>query len=476
MKIDAALRYNNSMVMNTVESEKKSLSVSEYITQLNRALNSHHSRIKGEVVSAKVAGSAIYYTIKDKVQEAKLDCMTWLNVYQANGIELKVGDEVVVTGAPEVYAPYGRFNFKANAIEYAGEGDLKRAFDKLKAKLEAEGLLDESRKRLMPALPKKIGIITSMYSGVVIHDFSSNLDRHGYKILTCDSKVEGKEAVLDVLAAVRTMSKQDIEALVILRGGGAAESFQAFNTESVVRAVAGFKVPVITGIGHEVDITLTQLVADIGASTPTAVAAVFNAQWEGLRNEIDVAEASTLGRLRSTLQEKKEFISDSSNSVLRSYEKQIASAQRVVSNASLRATSLFRNLSERVRDANAGLQSALGVMKTTLKAKSVYLSKAPLRLTNSLRAGITDVRGDVVSAGRNISRHQEQSVKNITTRLRGFSSIISSHDPARNLRLGYSLSYVNGKIIRQLGDVNAGDILTTRLSNGSLISEVKEVE
>jgi exodeoxyribonuclease VII large subunit len=464
------------MAMVTVEPITKSLSVSEYILQLNRSLSTQRGCIKGEVISVKVVGSAAYYTIKDKTQEAKLDCTTWMNVYRANGIDLKVGDEIVVTGAPEVYAPYGKFSFRANAIEYAGEGDLKRAFDKLKAKLEAEGLLDKARKRPMPVLSKKIGIITSMSSGVVIHDFISNLDRHGYKIITCDSKVEGKEAVLDILAAIRTMSKQDIEVLVIIRGGGAIESFQAFNTESVIRAVAGFKVPVVTGIGHDVDITLTQLVADIGVSTPTAVAAEFNSQWEGLRNKIDAAETSTLGRFKNILQEKARSIDNISDDVLRSYGKQMNAALKIVNDASLRVTYLFSNLSERVRTANSGLQSALGILKTTLRMKSTYLNKIPLKLVDAVKTDIISVQRDLTLASRTIRRSQTQSIKSADKRLKGCINMVSTHDPERNLRLGYSLSYVNGKLVRQLSDVDTGDTLTTRLLDGSLISEVKELK
>lgn len=456
--------------------EKKSLSVAEYIVQLNRALGTQQGRIKGEVISFKTSGSAVYYTIKDKTQEAKLDCMTWLNVYQANGIQLKVGDEIIVTGAPEIYAPYGRFNFKASAIEYAGEGDLKRAFEELKARLEAEGFLQESRKRALPYLPKKIGIITSMSSGVVIHDFSSNLDRHGYKILTCDSKVEGKEAVLDILAAIRTMAKQNIDVLVIIRGGGAPESFQAFNTESVVRAVAGFKVPVITGIGHEVDVTLSQLVADFGASTPTAVAATFNAQWEGLRSEIESAESGTLGRFQSLLHEKSRRIDDMSSAVIRGYDQQINAARKIISDASLKATSLFRTLATRVNAANAGLQAVLGTMRTTLRARRAYLDKLPTQLIGAMDTNLNQVSSGISNAGIRIASKQRQAISGSTRRLKDFGRLISVNDPARNLRLGYSLSYVNGKLARELSDVKVGDMLSTTLANGDLISEVKELK
>lgn len=464
------------MVDVAVETEKKSLSVAEYIVQLNKTLATQYGRIKGEVISVKTSGSAVYYTIKDKSQEAKLDCMTWLNVYQANGIQLKVGDEIIVTGAPEIYAPYGRFNFKASTIEYAGEGDLKRAFEQLKAQLEAEGLLEELRKRALPLLPKKIGIITSMSSGVVIHDFSSNLDRHGYKIITCDSKVEGKEAVLDILSAIRTMAKQDIEALVIMRGGGSPESFQAFNTESVVRAVAAFKVPVITGIGHEVDVTLTQLVADFGASTPTAVAAVFNAQWEGLRNDIEAAESSTLGRFRNLLNEKSRSINDMSSAVTRGYDKQMNGARKIISDASLKATSLFRNLANRVNAANAGLQAVLGTMRTTLRANRSYLNKVPPKLTATIDANLKQVSNRLSTAGARLAAKQRQAIIASDRRLKDFGRLIDVNDPARNLRLGYSLSYVNGKLARRLSDVKVGDTLSTTLASGHLISEVKELK
>lgn len=456
--------------------DKKASTVSEYAVQLNKALSSQPGRIKGEVVSIKVAGSSAYYTIKDGDGNAKLDCATWLNVYQANGIQLEVGDEIIVTGVPEFYAPFGRFSFRASAIEYAGEGDLKRAFEKLKAELEAEGLLDESRKRPMPFLPKKIGIITSMSSGVVIHDFMSNLDQHGYKIKTCDSKVEGKEAVLDLLAAIRTMSKQDIEVLVIIRGGGAIESFQSFNTESVVRAVASFKVPVITGIGHDVDVTLTQLVADIGSSTPTAVAEALNAQWDGLGSLIDDAYNRTLGRFRSALDERSRYIHQSGNDILRAYNRRLSTARKVISDASFKSTSLFRRLSKRVRDVSAALQGVMGTMRTTLRTKSLYLSSIPVKLTSSLQSDMNAVEKDLAQSGRSLARSQAIAVKAASKQLASLERAIAGHDPARNIRLGYSLSYINGKLARHVADVAPGDVIITKLTDGEFTSAVKEVK
>jgi len=463
-------------MVNTKELGLNSLSVAQYLYGLNKALAVQAGRIKGEVTSFNNSGKGVYFTIKDKTQDAKLDCSIWLNIYQANGINLKVGDEIIITGVPEVYAPYGRFSFRTTTIEYAGEGALKRAFDELKAKLSTEGLLGEDRKRALPLLPKKIGLITSMSSGVVIHDFSSNLDRHGYKIITCDSKVEGKEAVHDLLAAMKAMSKQDIEMLIIIRGGGSIEALQAFNTESVVRAIASLKVPVLTGIGHDVDVTLAQLVADMGASTPTAVAEALNSQWDGLRSQIDVAESKTFGRLRSAIQEKARFIDSTTGAVVRTYEKRLSNARSTISGAALKATSLFRGLSDRVRSANAGLQAALGVMRATLRVQKTHLNKTPLKLSSVLSSSLQDVKKQISAAGQRLVLTQTQVIKASDKRLREFERSVGFNDPARNLRLGYSLSYINGKLARHLSDVAVGDQLSTRLADGDLISEVKELK
>lgn len=264
--------------------------------------------------------------------------------------------------------------------------------------------------------------------------------------------------------------------LVIIRGGGSIEALQAFNTESVVRAIAGFKVPVLTGIGHDVDVTLAQLVADVGASTPTAVAETLNSQWDGLRSQIDIAESKTFGRLRSALQEKVRSIDSSTAMVFRTYEKRLSGARDTISEASLKATSLFRGLSDRVRAANAGLQAALGVMRTTLRTQKGYLGKTPSKLSSVLNSNLRDVKKRISSAGQRLAVTQSQVIKTSDKRLKEFERSIGFNDPSRNLRLGYSLSYVNGKLARSLSDVAVGDQLSTKLADGDLISEIKELK
>jgi len=136
-----------------------------------------------------------------------------------------------------------------------------------------------SRFKLIRFLVQKIGLITSK-EGAVIHDFESNLEKYGFKIIFVNSKVEGQPALKDLLSAIQTMKKQDIEALVIIRGGGSLESLQAFNNENLVRAIVDFPVPVIAGIGHDRDVPLAALAADYKASTPTAAAIIVGESWD----------------------------------------------------------------------------------------------------------------------------------------------------------------------------------------------------
>jgi exodeoxyribonuclease VII large subunit len=261
-------------------SEEKVFPVAAFIEILNIAFRREEVRITGEISELKRAASGhVYFTMKDKQESAVLDAIIWSRNYDLAGVALEVGMEVILTGHPNIYPPSGRLSFVADTVELVGEGALKKAYDALKAKLEAEGVFAPSRKRPLPEFPQRIGVITSL-KGAVIHDFENNLGKFGFKIRVCDSRVEGQIAVKDLMAGIEAMRGQDVEALVIIRGGGSLESLQAFNNEALVRAIVDFPVPVIAGIGHDKDVPLAALAADFMTSTPTAAAHLLNRSWE----------------------------------------------------------------------------------------------------------------------------------------------------------------------------------------------------
>lgn len=456
----------------TESSQNQPKSVSEYITLVNRALLSAAGRIKGEVISVKVYPKAVYFDIKD--DSSVLSCTIWASTYRMNGIDLKAGDEVIVTGVPSVYAPYGKLSLMTDTIEYAGEGVLKQAYDKLKAQLEKEGLLSREKKRPLPEFPRKIGLITSL-KGVVIQDFSTNLSRHGFKITTIDSRVEGKDAIHDLLASINTMAKQDIDVLVIIRGGGSLESLQAFNTESIVRAIASFKVPVITGIGHDVDKTLSQLVADVGVSTPTAVAEALNQPWDGLLESLSLLENKVLSHFRAALRVKSGFVAHSVNNIFRTYERRLSDMRGDMGNASTRIMGLFHDLSRRVRNVNSDLKRAVGIMKTNIKTNGSNLRRLSNQVSDKFRKTVFEKDKNITSGAASIIQKQKAALRTASKDLPVFERAIKNNDPMRNIKLGYSLSYVNGKLARHTTDIARGEIITTKLLDGEFTSEVKEV-
>src|SRR3989338_318240 len=277
-------------------SENKIFSVSEFIYLLNIGLKSSKAKIIGEITEAKIYSSVhVYFTLKDEKDGAVMSCIIWKSRYAIYGIKLEVGMKILVSGYPEIYAPSGKLSFIAEVIELAGEGELKKQYDELKKKLTEEGLFAEERKRPIPKYPQNIGVITSK-QGAVLADFLNNVGKFGFKIKMIDSRVEGQEAVGDLLSSIRTFKNQDIDVLVIIRGGGSFESLMPFNNEILVREVANFKVPVITGVGHHKDEPLITFAADVSVSTPTAAANYLNQSWEESLLLLERYERNILGR------------------------------------------------------------------------------------------------------------------------------------------------------------------------------------
>lgn len=267
--------------------EKNIFSISAYLKILNGILNSFEARIIGEVSEVKISSPGhVYFSLKDKKDGSVLSCVIWNYDYRMCGINLEVGMEIKASGFPDVYPPTGRLSFKAKTIQLAGEGEIKKEYERLKKKLEEEGLFDQSRKKEIPDFVKNIGIITSK-QGAVINDFLNNLGRFGFKISFIDSRVEGLEAVKDLISSIKTFKNKKIDVLIIMRGGGSLESFLAFNNEALIREIVDLPFPVIAAIGHDKDVPLLSLVADKMVSTPSIAASFLNQSWQKVESEIE---------------------------------------------------------------------------------------------------------------------------------------------------------------------------------------------
>lgn len=261
----------------------EALSVSGAMALAKGALEGVVVRLVGEVseVSNKPGYKAVYFTVKD--ERAALPCMMWNNRFNAAGIALRVGQLVELTGRFTLYAPKGRMNFDVFSLSLAGEGRLRQQVAELARRLEAEGLMDPGRKRPLPAYPLAIGLVTSP-RGDAVHDVLRTLRRRFplSRVVLAGVAVEGAQAPAGIVEGLRRVVEAGVEMVLVVRGGGSFEDLMPFNDERLARTIARCPVPVVTGIGHEPDTSIADMVADVRASTPTAAAEAASPSRESL--------------------------------------------------------------------------------------------------------------------------------------------------------------------------------------------------
>ena len=228
--------------------------------------------VQGEISNlSRPASGHVYFTLKDA--NASLKCVMWKTSAARLNLPLRDGMAVEVHGKIGVYEPQGQYQLYADQIRAVGEGALYQEFMRLKAMLEAEGLFDPDRKKNIPELPRKIGIVTSA-TGAALRDMLNTLRRRLplVEVILAPAPVQGTEAPPALVKAINTLDDQQLDVIIIARGGGSIEDLWAFNDERVVRAVADAMTPIICGVGHETDFTLCDFAADLRAPTPTAAA------------------------------------------------------------------------------------------------------------------------------------------------------------------------------------------------------------
>ncbi|NLO89657.1 MAG: exodeoxyribonuclease VII large subunit [Clostridia bacterium] len=248
--------------------------VTKYIKKLlERDINLANIWIKGEISNFKYHPSGhMYFTLKDST--ACLKCVMFRSRAKNLLFQPENGMEVIAGGYVSVYEPAGQYQLYVEVLEPSGVGSLHIAFEQLKEKLKAEGLFDEKRKKPLPKVPQTIGVITSP-SGAAIRDVLNIVNRRfpGIKVGIVPTLVQGEEAPISIVKALEIANRyEDLEVILLVRGGGSLEELWAFNTEMVARAIAASRIPIVTGIGHETDFTIADFVADVRAPTPSAAA------------------------------------------------------------------------------------------------------------------------------------------------------------------------------------------------------------
>jgi exodeoxyribonuclease VII large subunit len=273
--------------------EASAVTVSEFVARLDETLRGRFpdAWVRGELSEWSIRGAGhAYFSLKDA--KAKIECVMWASVWKRLPYRPEVGTEFLAHGYPNIYAPYGKLSFVVSELQPFGAGALQIAFEQLRARLAAEGLFDLSKKRKLPALPRRIGIVTSV-RGAALHDILKVLGQRfpNAHVTVYPTRVQGEGAATEIASAVAAFSRVPgaADVVIVARGGGSKEDLAAFNDERVVRAVAASAVPTLSAVGHEVDVTLTDLAADVRAATPSQAAELVVERREDFEGRLDAA-------------------------------------------------------------------------------------------------------------------------------------------------------------------------------------------
>ena len=432
-------------------------SVAALIADVNTLLEQGFSgvRVEGEVTNASTSGRGhVYFTLKDDT--AALDCVMWAARARRLKFELEDGLAVLALGSLTIYRQRGRFQMVVEDVQPQGLGALQLAFEQLKKKLETEGLFATERKRPLPALPNHIGIVTSA-TGAALQDMLKVLRRFPHlEVIVAPAMVQGEGAAAEIAAGIaRLVDSRRVNVIIVGRGGGSLEDLWAFNEEEVARAIASSPVPIISGVGHEVDFTIADFVADIRATTPTQAAELVVARLEG--QERRLAEARTL--------------------LLRDLDRKLAIAR--TSLAGLAGSSGLARVPQRVRLLHERLRRALRLGPALRRV----FSAAATRLEHATR-GLQRLPARIAAGGhrRLLASRKEQLDQLMGARMARLRARIGAGEralthlgPTKVLERGYSITSLEGSSnpLREAARVHGGQTLITRLARGEVRSLVR---
>lgn len=410
--------------------------------------------VQGEIsnLSRPVSGH-LYFTLKDA--RCQIRCAMFRLNNRGLGFPVTNGQQVLMRARVSLYPERGDFQLIAEYMEEAGAGALRRAFEALKQKLSAEGLFDEARKQPLPMVPTKLGIITSP-TGAAIRDILTVLKRRfpGLPVLIYPVPVQGMGAAAEIARMLKVANMHAAcDALILARGGGSLEDLAAFNEEVVARAIAASKIPVVTGIGHEIDFTISDLVADRRAPTPSAAAELATPDRAQLQQH--------LAKLRRRLALRTHARLQAGRQQLGWVQRRLVHPHRRVRDRAQRNDELYLRLRRVVAN-------ALVVRAASLSALVARLNRVdPSALLRTHRARHDQLRHRLVNA---VSQQLERRHQRILTLRRQVEAL----SPQQTLQRGYAIvtQVPSGSILRDAKTVTAGDQVRAELAQGNLLCTV----
>ncbi|HKS36932.1 MAG TPA: exodeoxyribonuclease VII large subunit [Verrucomicrobiae bacterium] len=450
------------------EATRRVLSVSELTTQVKRLLEKEVGLVwvTGEATNLRVQSSGhIYFTLKDA--DAQLNCVLFRGAAVDNREILQDGGKLIVQGDLTVYGPRGQYQLVVRAVELQGVGALQLAFERLKRKLQAEGLFAPERKRALPKYPQRIGLVTSP-TGAAVRDVLHVILRRqpGLHIVLAPCRVQGDGAAEEIANSIRLLNEWSfqhsktpslqysaLDLILVTRGGGSLEDLWAFNEEVVARAIFESALPVVSAVGHEIDITISDFVADVRAATPSAAAEIITEGAFASRQFVAEAPGWMARRIRQRLERDKSDVGGLTHRLVRVHPRRRLNDELQFLD-DLQA-GLLRGAKSRWRECLAQWQNA---HQRLLRVRPGQWLDRRLQNLCELDRRRRELGEQAMTAWQGV-------VGTLDARLRLLS-------PANVLERGYSITTdaATGKVIRDAGEVRTGQRLKTRLKKGEVRS------
>ena len=447
------------------------MTVSQLTNAIRTALESRFASVwvEGEISNFKAHSSGHwYFTIKDSNAQLRAKCFRSSN--QRIRFKPTDGLHVRARGKLTVYPPRGEYELVVETLDPVGAGALRIAFEQLRDRLQAEGLFAKELKRPLPVFPRRVGIVTSP-TGAAIRDMLNVISRRTQtvNVLLSPARVQGDNAGPDIARAIRLLNQhheravregreQDrIDVLIVGRGGGSTEDLWAFNTEEVARAIRNSSIPVISAVGHETDFTIADFVADHRAPTPSAAAEIVAAREDQL--------CSALEHLGRQLVRLTRF-------------KIVDARARVHEHAMSHA---FEEVKTRLRDARLEANSAAHQLQTLMNQKVRQAGQKTNALAQrispaQLQARVANARARYDAAAANCNVAIDERLQNGREKLGLAAASLDALSPLAVLHRGYAIAQdANGKLLRDAGNVIAGDLVDVTLAKGKLRTKVENV-
>jgi len=411
------------------------------VSQLNRKARALLEKgiarlwVEGEISNmARPASGHIYFSLKDETAQVSA---AWFRQRQRGpAVGFKNGDKVLAYGRVSIYEARGNYQLIVEQMEPAGEGVLKQRYEALKKKLLAEGLFDEDRKQGLPALPRRIGVITSP-SGAAIRDVVSVLGRRfpSVPVIVYPAAVQGDAAPGELVAALETAIERDeCDVLIIGRGGGSLEDLWAFNDEALARALADCPIPIVSAVGHEVDFTICDFVADVRAPTPSGAAEIVVPDQHDWLRRINVLAARLARVGERVVEDRAQQVDWASSRMVGAIRQQLLSRRHAV---------------QTYRGELLQLSPAVSVQRSIARLGSLQQ-----RLTSGAHETLSDLNHRAALMGRAL-----HAVSPLATLDRGYAIVLDS----------------DGKAITDVSGTKPGDEIRARLSKGELVASVNKV-